>query len=189
MNDKTVKQWHNQHIKQMNHFINWWNIQQDKTLFPKQLKDSEWDEQYHFFCDNVLSTNKSIKSVGIYNLSEVLDYAVSPNINKKSNNIRKMYGEYNVKMNSKRYWVFKHKGVKCVNCDITGNFFSLDEVYNYGVATYHFNLFAGDPNKPREEWIMITKDHILPASKGGNNSLNNLQPMCKKCNEIKADKI
>jgi 5-methylcytosine-specific restriction endonuclease McrA len=35
----------------------------------------------------------------------------------------------------------------------------------------------------------MTIDHILPRSKGGKDTLENLQPMCSSCNAKKADKV
>ena len=35
----------------------------------------------------------------------------------------------------------------------------------------------------------LTIDHIVPRSKGGSNRDSNLQPMCLKCNQEKADRI
>lgn len=37
--------------------------------------------------------------------------------------------------------------------------------------------------------FLLTIDHIIPRSKGGNNDLINLQILCLKCNEEKANKI
>jgi hypothetical protein len=50
----------------------------------------------------------------------------------------------------------------------------------------HLNLWAVDANN---KLIMMTQDHILPRSKGGNNGQHNLQTMCTHCNSAKGDKI
>lgn len=35
----------------------------------------------------------------------------------------------------------------------------------------------------------LTVDHILPVSRGGRTTINNLQLLCRKCNEAKDDQI
>lgn len=37
--------------------------------------------------------------------------------------------------------------------------------------------------------VLMTKDHIIPKSKGGKNNLSNYQPMCCICNKQKDNNI
>jgi 5-methylcytosine-specific restriction endonuclease McrA len=57
-----------------------------------------------------------------------------------------------------------------------GEWANLKEIYNHSCA----NCMIRDSN--------LTVDHIIPLSKGGSNSLSNIQPLCLSCNCSKSAK-
>jgi len=87
-----------------------------------------------------------------------------------------------VKMNSQRYHLFKHKGCKC-KCGVEGTFFAKERHFNSD--RWHFNLYGFRDGTE----VMLTKDHIVPKSKGGPNHFDNYEPMCLDCNSDKADEL
>ena len=89
-----------------------------------------------------------------------------------------------IKSNSQRYQTFFTKGCKCVICGIEGKYFAKEKFADQ--STYHLNLYAVDDNGDE---ILMTKDHIIPRSKGGIDDISNYQTMCKLCNEAKGNKL
>ena len=81
---------------------------------------------------------------------------------------------------SLRYQTFMNNGVVCVKCGRRGTHFKLcgDADSN----RRHFNLYADDGT-------LITKDHIIPVSKGGKDHISNFQTMCEPCNAAKGNKL
>lgn len=79
---------------------------------------------------------------------------------------------------SMRYMTFYQKGTTCACCGKRGTHFKL--CGEPGTNRRHFNLFADDGT-------LFTKDHILPASKGGKDNVANMQPMCEPCNLAKGN--
>lgn len=81
----------------------------------------------------------------------------------------------------RRLRVFHHKGTRCVKEGCTKEGVYLIKAKNTD-GGYHTDLYTLD-------FELMTIDHIIPKSKGGKNTLDNLQPMCNSCNAHKADKV
>ena len=87
-----------------------------------------------------------------------------------------------IKMGSHRYWTFAKKGLTCASCGLEGKFFVKEKSAGVARDTYHFNLYGIDGCGDE---VLITKDHIIPKSKGGTNHISNYQTMCQPCNGAK----
>lgn len=85
---------------------------------------------------------------------------------------------------SDRIKLFETKGRLCVRCGIEGTVFILET--HSPEVTPHVNLYAVDPEG---NYVLMTKDHILPRSKGGPDHLDNYDPMCAPCNEDKGNRL
>jgi 5-methylcytosine-specific restriction endonuclease McrA len=84
------------------------------------------------------------------------------------------------KTGSKRYQVFR-KSLSCAspNCSREISYAKLQCHHtDAGKGIGHWNFFSADD-------VLMTKDHIIPLSKGGKDYLGNLQTMCKFCNSAK----
>lgn len=88
------------------------------------------------------------------------------------------------KTTSDRYSVFR-RSLCCANPECNREItyailqtFPVDNPRNIG----HWNFFSKDN-------ILMTKDHIVPKSKGGRNHVSNYQTMCFECNSKKKANI
>ena len=79
----------------------------------------------------------------------------------------------------RRLRVFITKGRKCCVCGREGIY--LVEGRGYG-GDIHIDLYD-------REFVLMTVDHILPKSKGGKATLDNLRPMCAHCNGRRGNKL
>jgi 5-methylcytosine-specific restriction endonuclease McrA len=121
------------------------------------------------------------------------------------------HGTFKVKTNSDRLECFK-RSQKCVTCRHNGSIFllqsniisssrskprcfikdcmlcSLPQFYKNSriegqLDTPHLNMFS--ISKSGASLILMTRDHIIPRSKGGLDKIENLQTMCQFCNRDK----
>jgi hypothetical protein len=88
----------------------------------------------------------------------------------------------NVKMTSQRYKVFQDNLV-CVECGIEGAFLAIEKEESSNTKNYHINMYG----MKGDDEVLMTKDHILPKSKGGKNIHSNYQTMCSTCNSQKGN--
>lgn len=128
---------------------------------------------------------KQYITFGKFNINEVLPFITD---NKRDKKIYIVNNKpFIVRMDSIRYKVFA-QNLSCAKCNIKGSFFLLqqtkDEFVKKNIA--HFNFYA---EKSDGELILMTKDHIIPKSKGGKDSLDNFRTMCSPCNNKRGNNI
>lgn len=85
---------------------------------------------------------------------------------------------HDVYTTSLRYKTFIEKGYRCVCCGRVGAYYALEKAIGGNQKRAHFNLYSSDD-------VLMTKDHILPRSKGGKDCIENMQTMCTICNSEK----
>lgn len=131
-------------------------------------------------------THKGIKVIGTASLDKVLPYILQPNeyfpittIHKSRKNYHFEGKIYHVKMSGQRMSLLGRQQ-ECACCGHTGVLFRLEEM---GCRDAHWNLYGAHKNG----LILMTMDHIIPKSKGGQTNPKNLQLLCKHCNECKGN--
>jgi len=138
-------------------------------------------------------THRGIKVLGVQPLENVLPYIVQPDQfieqgaednGRRYKKIHRTYhvGDqfYRVKMSGQRMALLGRQQ-ECVCCGHIGVLFRLE---SSGCYQPHFNLYAAHESG----LILMTMDHINPRSKGGKTLPDNLQLLCKVCNEWKKNR-
>jgi 5-methylcytosine-specific restriction endonuclease McrA len=125
-----------------------------------------------------------------YRIEEVLPYIPMMG-GEKEREYHVENNTFKVKMYSARYKMF-FNNLSCVRCGVVGTFFKLERMTDGVTDRAHFNLYAVHPVTGED--VLMTKDHILPRSKGGKDKLPNYQTMCTFCNndkgnELEADRV
>lgn len=90
--------------------------------------------------------------------------------------------DMSVNLLSQRLILFRLKGVVCVSCGRVGTVFKAQSHSKGNQVIPHLNLYTADG-------FLMTKDHIIPKSKGGINCHSNYQTMCSPCNSRKGSKV
>ena len=109
----------------------------------------------------------------IFNKESVFDKLIyTSSVNGKKKNKEEFCGEL-VKVGTLRLTLFKEKGCKCIECGVEGTHFRVQRGDREVVS--HLGLWT-------DEGVQMTKDHIIPRSKGGSDNLDNMQVMCTQCN-------
>ena len=110
---------------------------------------------------------------------EVFDVMVANGLSATS-----FHGDF-IKFKTLTLMNFRKHGVTCVSCRIEGSIF-LKQKHNDDIRRWHLNLYAKESNG---NLILMTRDHIIPISRGGKDILSNLQTMCQDCNGIKSNRL
>lgn len=155
-------------------FVTWYK----QSLFEKSYKLSEVKTLLKDFNPTKLLRKET------YSIEEVRDKVKDVLFEKDKRLAKVDFDGDLIKGNSQRYQTFFTKGCKCVVCGIEGKYFAKER--HLQDKTYHLNLYAVDDNGDE---ILMTKDHIIPRSKGGIDDISNYQTMCKLCNEAKGNKL
>lgn len=95
----------------------------------------------------------------------------------------KISEDISVNTNSVRLRTFKNNTV-CVSCGLVGTHFWAEKQRKDDRP--HLNFYA--TNKQGQE-VLMTKDHIIPKSKGGPDTSDNMQTMCTHCNQKKGNTL
>ena len=92
-----------------------------------------------------------------------------------------------VRTTGTRLGAFK-RDLICVGCGLVGSRFYIERSGNFGSISHgwHLNLYAV---RKSGSHALMTRDHIMPTSRGGKNRLTNCQTMCTNCNHAKGDSV
>jgi hypothetical protein len=154
------------------------------TLLSKESVESLLEEEIkkiisnsQLFCES-FRIDFSVAEPGRVRVFEIPPQKILKNLSREKKVFPFNGKNYEVKMNSQRYFMFK-ENPDCVCCGLKGTRMFLE--YHPYDMTPHFNLY-GEENC---ELILMTKDHITARALGGEDRHSNYQTMCSVCNNLK----
>lgn len=132
----------------------------------------------------VSKRGQNLMRAGVYSIDFVFELLNQHNKQEEPTEYYQLDGNV-VKVKSLRYQVFE-RSLVCVQCGIKGTHFAAERPLQDGAYRFHFNLYATTADGGE---VLMTKDHILPRSRGGTDDLYNLQTMCICCNNHKSNLV
>lgn len=84
--------------------------------------------------------------------------------------------------NHPKYLFFLKQGLKCRCCKEKVAYVIVTKESNCKSGFYHLSFYLQDDT-------LLTIDHIVPKSIGGEDDKSNLQALCKRCNHAKGERI
>lgn len=97
---------------------------------------------------------------------------------------------YRVNIGAERLRIIKKSPV-CACCGVRATDVSIDldaqQTKEKGEPRYHVNFYArtGDHQSDKIHLVLMTRDHVKPRSKGGEENEANSQTLCFNCNALK----
>lgn len=128
-----------------------------------------------------------IKRIAVFDIDDVLPYICYSSKDPAS---KRKFAGHEVNLSNPKFILFRqyldnYGKIFCEDCGVVGNYFALESAKN-GEAEVHLNLYGYD--KEGDE-VLLTRDHILPKSKGGKDACYNMQVLCLPCNKAKGAKL
>lgn len=145
-----------------------------KALINKNNKEISVDKVTPFIYDRLISSKSAVNKVII---NDWVGYANDEGL------IRTCdfgFGSQ-AKISSVRLQVFK-KSNECICCRTAGTHYK--KSFTIDNKSFHLNLYSKQSDGTQ---ILMTKDHLVPVSKGGLNSLDNYVTCCSECNMFKGN--
>lgn len=118
------------------------------------------------------------KSVGKFEVQEIIDLINAPQSSA-------ILAGFKISVSGGRLKNFAINGTDCICCGAKGAYFSVETTNKDPNTGLHLNLYAinqyGDP-------VLMTKDHKVLKSLGGDDKVENYSPMCLRCNNLRGNK-